>query len=84
MLHSWTRGVGFAAGLTALHGALYGLLVSESNALVLGSILLFAMLAAVMVATRKIDWYSIGKPVSERTAEKGGCAPFTPYRPGNE
>ena len=62
VLRSWGRGVGFAAGLTALYGALYGLLISESNALVLGSILLFAMLAAVMVATRKIDWYSIGKP----------------------
>ncbi len=61
VLRSWTRGVGFAAALTALYGALYGLLISESNALVLGSILLFAMLSAVMVATRKIDWYNIGK-----------------------
>ncbi len=61
VLRSWTRGVGFAAALTALYGALYGLLISENNALVLGSILLFAMLSAVMVATRKIDWYSIGK-----------------------
>lgn len=64
VLRSWTRGVTFAMGLTALYGALYGLLISESNALVLGSILLFAMLAAVMVATRKIDWYSIGRPAS--------------------
>lgn len=64
VLRSWARGVTFAMGLTALYGALYGLLISESNALVLGSILLFAMLSAVMVATRKIDWYSIGKPAS--------------------
>jgi inner membrane protein len=62
VLRNWRRGVGFAAALTALYGALYGLLISENNALVLGSILLFAMLAAVMVATRKIDWYNIGKP----------------------
>lgn len=61
VLRNWKRGLGFAVALTALYGALYGLLISESNALVMGSILLFAVLAAVMVATRKIDWYNIGK-----------------------
>ncbi|MEO7497560.1 MAG: cell envelope integrity protein CreD [Massilia sp.] len=60
VLHSWKRGYGFGAALTMLYGALYGLLISENNALVLGSILLFAVLAAVMVATRKVDWYRIG------------------------
>ncbi|WP_371865459.1 inner membrane CreD family protein [Duganella aquatilis] len=44
-----------------LYSALYGLLVSESNALVLGALLLFACLGAVMVATRRVDWYEIGK-----------------------
>jgi inner membrane protein len=35
----------------------YGLLISEDNSLILGSVLLFAVLAAVMVITRKVDWY---------------------------
>lgn len=61
VLHDWLRGMGFGAALTLLYGALYGLLMSENNALVLGSVLLFAVLAAVMVATRKVDWYQIGK-----------------------
>ncbi len=61
VLKNWKRGMGFGVALTALYGALYGLLISESNALVLGSILLFAVLSAIMVATRKIDWYSVGK-----------------------
>jgi inner membrane protein len=61
VLHDWRRGMGFGVGLTMLYGALYGLLVSENNALVMGSILLFAILAAVMVATRKVDWYQISK-----------------------
>jgi inner membrane protein len=61
VLRNWYRGMGFGAALTLLYGALYGLLMSESNALVLGSVLLFAVLAAVMVATRKVDWYQIGK-----------------------
>jgi len=59
VLRDWRRGVGFGLGLTLLYSALFGLLISESNALVMGSILLFAILAAVMVATRKIDWYQV-------------------------
>ncbi len=61
VLRNWRRGMGFGVALTMLYGALYGLLISESNALVMGSILLFAILAAVMVATRKVDWYQIGR-----------------------
>ena len=69
VLRSKARGAGFAAGLTLLYGALYGLLISEDNALVLGSLLLFGVLAAIMVVTRRIDWYQ-GMPTlpgEERT-----------------
>lgn len=59
VLRSRLRGLGFAATLGLLYAALYGLLVSEDNALVLGSGLLFAILAAIMVATRKVDWYRV-------------------------
>lgn len=61
VLQSWKRGFGFGLALTVLYGVLYGLLQSENNALVMGSILLFAVLSAIMVATRKIDWYRVGK-----------------------
>jgi inner membrane protein len=61
VLRSVARGLGFSAMLTVLYGALYGLLVSEDNALVLGSLLLFGILAAIMVLTRRIDWYAIGR-----------------------
>ena len=61
VLRNWYRGMGFGVALTLLYGALYGLLMSENNALVLGSLLLFTVLAAVMIATRKVDWYQIGK-----------------------
>ncbi|MGY0611310.1 MULTISPECIES: cell envelope integrity protein CreD [unclassified Luteimonas] len=54
------RGAGFAAMLALLYAALYGLLVSEDNALVLGAGLLFVVLAAIMVLTRRIDWYRVG------------------------
>ena len=59
VLRSRMRGLGFAAMLGLLYAALYGLLVSEDNALVLGAGLLFAILAAIMVATRKVDWYQV-------------------------
>jgi inner membrane protein len=61
VLRDTWRGIGFGVALTLLYGALYGLLSSENNALVMGSILLFAVLAAIMVATRKVDWYQIGR-----------------------
>lgn len=61
VLHSWSRALGFAAMLTALYAALYGLLVSEQNALLLGSLLLFAVLAAVMGLTRRLDWRQLGR-----------------------
>jgi inner membrane protein len=57
VLRSALRGLGFGTMLTTLYAAVYGLLISEDNALILGSLLLFAVLAAVMVVTRKVDWY---------------------------
>ena len=59
VLRSQLRGLGFAATLGLLYAALYGLLVSEDNALVLGAGLLFVILAAIMLATRKVDWYQV-------------------------
>jgi inner membrane protein len=57
VLGGWVRGAGFAGMLGTLYAALYGLLISEDNAMLLGAGLLFVVLAAIMVLTRKIDWY---------------------------
>jgi inner membrane protein len=57
VLRSFARGLSFGAMLTVLYTAIYGLLISEDNALVLGSLMLFFLLAAVMFVTRKVDWY---------------------------
>ncbi|UNK57618.1 cell envelope integrity protein CreD [Pseudoxanthomonas daejeonensis] len=57
VLKSWWHAGLFATMLTALYGALYSLLVSEDNALLMGSLLLFGILAAIMWITRKVDWY---------------------------
>lgn len=50
-----------AHGLAALYGLLYGLLSAEDYALLMGSLLLFGLLGTVMVLTRKLDWYGVGK-----------------------
>jgi inner membrane protein len=57
VLRSTARGIGFGAMLTSFYAAIYGLLISEDNALILGSLMLFFLLAGVMVLTRKVDWY---------------------------
>ncbi len=44
-----------------LSGALYVLLRSEDYALLGGSILVFGVLAAAMVLTRRLDWSALGR-----------------------
>jgi len=62
VLRSWTQGGAFACGVAVLYAALYGLLASEDNALLLGSVLLFVLLGAVMIGTRRVDWYGFAAP----------------------
>lgn len=71
VLHSVKRGAVFSALLAVLYAALYGLLLSEDNALMLGSLLLFAILAGIMTLTRRVDWYSLGaawQPLADKAA----------------
>jgi inner membrane protein len=67
-LASWARTSVFAAMFTALYGSLYVLLQSEDHALLLGSLLVFAALAAVMVLTRRLDWSSLSKRLAPAPA----------------
>jgi inner membrane protein len=68
ILRGWQRGLGFSTALAILYAALFGILRSEQNALLLGSLLLFIALAALMLGTRRIDWYRLGKR-SDASAE---------------
>ncbi|MCE4557411.1 cell envelope integrity protein CreD [Pelomonas cellulosilytica] len=60
MLGGWWRGGAFGGGIALLYGALYVLLSREQTALVIGAVLLFAVLSAVMTLTRRLDWYGLG------------------------
>ena len=50
------------AALAATYAALYVILLSEDYALLFGSLLLFAVLAVLMFATRRLDWSRVGGP----------------------
>lgn len=72
VLGGWRRAGFIAALLTGLYGVLYVLLNLEAWSLVIGSLLLFVALAAVMYATRSIDWSRVGSaPGKEDGAEPG-------------
>lgn len=60
VLQSVVRALGFTSTLALLYALLYGLLSAEDYALLMGSILLFAMLGVFMTLTRKVDWYNLG------------------------
>jgi inner membrane protein len=59
MLGRRVAGALFGLGIALLYGLLYVLLQMEQNALVIGSVMLFAALATVMMLTRGIDWYAL-------------------------
>jgi inner membrane protein len=65
VLKSWRR-AGFIGGLlVGLYAVLYVLLSLEAYSLLIGSLLLFAALAGVMYATRRIDWGARGDAPAE-------------------
>lgn len=71
VMKSWRAGLAFSLALLALDGVMWSLLKSEDNALLLGTGVLFVALSAVMVLTRKIDWY--GLSVSAKKTPQPEC-----------
>jgi inner membrane protein len=62
VLKSWRRAVWIGGLLVALYAVLYILLSLEAYSLLIGSVLLFVALGAVMYVTRRVDW--TGKRIS--------------------
>ncbi|MDR1968379.1 MAG: cell envelope integrity protein CreD [Burkholderiaceae bacterium] len=60
VLRSLRRALLLAGFVAVLYGTLYGLLASESHALMLGALLVFGMVATLMLATRHVDWWTLG------------------------
>ena len=64
MLGSLARGIPLGTGIALLYGLLYVLLQLEQTALAVGAVALFLVLAAVMVLTRKVNWYGLAQPAA--------------------
>lgn len=62
-----TRGRATVLGLslTTLYGVLFVLVQLQTYALLVGSLVLFLVLAAAMYLTRDIDWYDVGRRPDE-------------------
>ncbi len=61
VLKNKRKGASIFVLLSILYGYLYFVLRLEDYALFLGSLFVFALLAAIMFATRNIDWFALGK-----------------------
>ncbi len=60
VLRGLKRALAIGSGVALLYVYLYVLLVNEDYALLFGSIGLFVILALIMYATRRVDWYAVG------------------------
>jgi inner membrane protein len=59
VLRRLSLALGAGAGLATLYSMLYWILRSEDYSLLMGSLLLFGVLATLMIATRRIDWSNV-------------------------
>jgi inner membrane protein len=74
VLRGVRRAAGFTVLLSGLYAVLYVLLQLEDYALLMGSGLLFAIVASLMVLTRNVDWYRAGKDEPAPAGELAGAA----------
>ncbi len=65
VLGTWRRAGFIGAMLAGLYALLFVLLNMETWSLLIGSLLLFAALAGIMYATRRVNWSGIGQAEGE-------------------
>jgi inner membrane protein len=65
----------FGSAIASLYALLYAILSAEDYALLIGSLLVFGVLGAVMVLTRKVDWTQFGQSMEGRAGSVVNRAP---------
>jgi len=73
VLGSAKHGGAIGGALLLLYGLLYGILSSEDNSLLMGSLLIFGVLGLVMIVTRRLDWYAITDNMTARISVRNGA-----------
>lgn len=69
LLGSWKGAAGLGAGYALLYFGLYQLLASEDYALLMGTWLIFGLLALTMYLTRRLDWGQAGQALPNAEQE---------------
>ena len=67
---SRSRGLVLGGLLAGVYGYLFITLQSEDHAMMMGSFLLLALLAAAMYATRNFDWYALGSRLAQGASDQ--------------
>lgn len=68
-------GVLFGGALGLLYALLYVILSAEDYSLLIGTLLVFGVLGAIMVLTRKVNWTQFGQPTETPLGALAGGAP---------
>jgi inner membrane protein len=74
MLGNWRAGGLFGSGIALLYSLLWTLLRMEQWSLAIGAVMLFAVLAVVMVLTRRLDWYALLAQMPSPVQRRGEAA----------
>jgi inner membrane protein len=74
-LGTLARTAAFLALFVLMYGALYGLLLSEDHALLMGAALVFGVLAVVMILTRRFDWSAIAERLAAHSTRREAPRP---------
>lgn len=72
VLQDRRRGLLFGGVIALLYAMLYVILRSEDHALLMGALLVFSTLAAVMFSTRNLDWYAVGEQMGALKKPQSG------------
>lgn len=75
VMKSAKAAAGFGALLSLLYGMIYLLLQSNSKTFLVGAVISFCLLAAVMFMTRHVNWYQIQQKIEPSKPELTGPMP---------
>ena len=68
VLHRRSAGITLGTLIAFVYALLYGLVSSEDYALLMGAVALLAAIGALMILTRKVDWYAMAPRTGARDA----------------